>query len=193
MDHIYNKIHGWFSFPDMYNYILDNVTENFTFAEIGVWKGKSLSYFVVESINRQKTGKIFAIDHWNGSEEHISKDNWAYEKLLETENGLYEHFLSNIDPIKDYISVIRKSSIEASKDFSDNTFDAIFIDGSHDYDNVKADINVWYPKLKNGAIISGHDYNSGWPGVVDAVNEFAVQNNITIYRSSDSCWYTKIS
>lgn len=191
MDHIYNNIHGWFNFPEMYNFILDNIPENFTFAEIGVWKGKSLSYFVVESINRQKTGKIFAIDHWNGSEEHITKNNQAYEKLLETENGLYNDFLSNIEPIKNYISIIRKSSIEASKNFADNTFDAIFIDGSHDYDNVKADINAWYPKLKKGTIISGHDYDGNWPGVVNAVNEFATKNNLIIHISGGSCWYAK--
>lgn len=51
------------------------------------------------------------------------------------------------------------------------TFDFIFIDGCHAYAEVKADIEGWLPFLRQGGVMSGHDY---WPrnvGVMEAVEE----------------------
>lgn len=49
-------------------------------------------------------------------------------------------------------------------------FDLIFIDGGHKYEDVKQDIEVCWPKLKNGGIMAFHDYG-GWPGVTKAIDE----------------------
>ena len=56
------------------------------------------------------------------------------------------------------VTKIRKLSMAAVNDFEDESLDAIYIDGNHRYDSVCNDINKWMPKLKNGGIISGHDY-----------------------------------
>lgn len=60
--------------------------------------------------------------------------------------------------------------------------DFLFIDGCHSYEAVKADIEGWYPHVRDGGVILGHDYrtkSSGldgfiweFPGVAKAVNEF---------------------
>lgn len=49
------------------------------------------------------------------------------------------------------------TSEEASKLYKNESFDAIFIDGDHTYNFVKQDIELWYPKLKTGGIMFGHD------------------------------------
>jgi len=47
--------------------------------------------------------------------------------------------------------------------------DVVYIDGEHSYENVKQDILLWRDKCTT---LCGHDYNlTGWPGVVQAVNE----------------------
>jgi hypothetical protein len=46
-----------------------------------------------------------------------------------------------------------------------------FIDGSHEYEDVKADILAYLPKVKKGGILSGHDYDRIWAGVIQAVDE----------------------
>jgi predicted O-methyltransferase YrrM len=58
--------------------------------------------------------------------------------------------------------------------------DLIFVDGGHDYEEVKADIEAWYDKIWVGGIIAFHDYgfketdgSEQWPGVRRAVDEFA--------------------
>lgn len=58
---------------------------------------------------------------------------------------------------------------------ADGSLDFVFIDGMHDYESVKQDIEDWTPKVRKGGIVSGHDYyesKSGKLGVVKAVDEF---------------------
>ncbi len=51
-------------------------------------------------------------------------------------------------------------------------FDMIFVDAMHDYENVKADIERWWPRVKSGGIMAFHDYGHGdFPGVKLAVDE----------------------
>ena len=49
--------------------------------------------------------------------------------------------------------------------------DFVFIDAQHDYDSVKKDIEIWTPKLKPGGLLSGHDYQPNFKGVIQAVDE----------------------
>ena len=36
--------------------------------------------------------------------------------------------------------------------------DAIYIDANHTYEAAKQDIELWYPKVRKGGMICGHDY-----------------------------------
>ena len=78
------------------------------------------------------------------------------------------------------------TSEEASKHFENESLDFVFIDGLHDYESVKNDISYWYPKVKVGGIISGHDYCAGW-GVMPAVDEWCTSNNYKI-EVDGVCW-----
>lgn len=187
MQHIYQQIQGWFDFEDLYNYIIDKLSNNFVFAEIGVWKGQSLSYFVVESLNQNKLGTIYAVDHWQGSPEHLSPTSPFYEPLLiDNPDGLFDHFINNIKPIQDYITIIKKPSSEAAQDIPNNFLDAIFIEANHSYDAVTTDLNLWMPKLKNNGIFCGHDYS--WGSVKSAVHDFAQSNKLSINGISQRSW-----
>jgi predicted O-methyltransferase YrrM len=65
-------------------------------------------------------------------------------------------------------------SIEASKQYEDESLDFVFIDASHEYEFVKADILTWLPKVKKGGWIGGHDFTPNDPptnGVDTAVKE----------------------
>jgi hypothetical protein len=43
---------------------------------------------------------------------------------------------------------------------------------------VKADILAWMPLLKEGGVMAGHDYDPGWPGVVQAVQELVPNHRV---------------
>src|SRR3990167_310454 len=53
--------------------------------------------------------------------------------------------------------------------------DFLFIDGGHDYEQVKADIEAWSDKVSGK--IAFHDYGS-WPGVTQAVDEAIEQGKL---------------
>ena len=70
--------------------------------------------------------------------------------------------------------------------YNNERYDLIYIDGSHEYIDIKEDIINFKKLLKGNGIICGHDYNSSCPGVIKAVNEIFGKENIKIY--SDSSW-----
>lgn len=69
-------------------------------------------------------------------------------------------------------------------------FDLIYIDGDHSYESAFRDINQSLPYIVDGGFISGHDYNSMTPGVIEAVNKIFKSNDVEVY--SDSSWIIKI-
>jgi hypothetical protein len=163
MEHFYQDTIGedWFTYPNLYSSVPTYFGEGAKFVEVGVWKGRSVSYLAVEVINANKNQKIYTVDTWAGSEEHIDPFNVNFNpELLNNPDWLYNLYSQNIEPVKDIITSIRKPSLEAVNDFEDESLDFVFIDAAHDYENVKADILAWLPKLKKTGILAGHDY---WP------------------------------
>lgn len=163
----WDSIQGWFDYPQFYDAVADLVNDHSIVVEVGVWKGKSISYLVDAFMRRQKNNvKFFAVDHWSGHDQH--PPNTVYG----TCSSIFDEFCNSMSilGIKDKIETIITESHEGAKSFADNSVDFVFIDASHDYDACKKDINAWLPKVKVGGIIAGHDYGS-WPGVTQAVKE----------------------
>jgi hypothetical protein len=47
----------------------------------------------------------------------------------------------------------------------------IYIDASHEHQEVAADIRGWWRQLRSGGVMVGDDYTTVWPGVIRAVEE----------------------
>lgn len=181
MNHIYDLPEfgeDWFTYPNLYKSMVEKFSSGSKFVEVGSWKGKSAAYLAVEIINSKKDISLDCVDTWKGSFEHT---NDFYVKS----NSLYELFIKNTSSLSYVINPIRMDSISASKIYKDNSIDFVFIDASHEYDNVKEDISSWFPKVKFGGIIAGHDYKYGWKDVDKAVDEFFMNK---IILSSEACW-----
>ena len=179
MDHYYSNITGAFTFPNLYYSAVCDFN-NAKFVEIGCDKGQSFSFLGVEIINQNKNIELYAVDTWG---DNIVSWNSSDE--------IYNTFLKNISPIQevlnDKIKIIRSYSVEASTKFEDKSLDFIFIDACHEYECVIVDLNAWFPKLKPGGWIAGHDYYAGHYGVEKAVNEFFYGNMDKLY-SQEYCW-----
>jgi hypothetical protein len=187
MDYFNYSIEDQCDFYDIYDFILHRMPHNFRFAEVGVGKGKSLAFFVAHSLHLQKRGQIFAIDSWTGFKENMNPESSFFESALQDNpNGLYELFLKNISPVRGLITIIRKSPTSAVRTFDNNSFNAIFIKTSHDYEEVLKDLIAWHPKKMSDGIFCGHDYNS--PGIKKAVDEFALSNNLKSSLIDNTSW-----
>lgn len=185
MEHFYHLPHmgeDWFTYPTLYSTMVGKFPTGSHFVEVGSWKGKSSAYMAVEIANSGKNIKFDCVDTWQGSEEHT--------QIEEIVNGtLYETFINNILPAKDIINPVRMDSSKAASLYEDESLDFVFIDADHSYEGVKRDIIAWMPKVKNGGILSGHDY--GWSSVSQAVNDvFGVGNYADSWNNG--CWIKEI-
>lgn len=77
------------------------------------------------------------------------------------------------------IKWIHATSHAAIKKIPDNSIDFIYIDGDHRYEYVKFELEHSWKKLKSGGVIAGHDID--WPGVVQAIGEFTLHNNLKLH------------
>jgi glycosyltransferase involved in cell wall biosynthesis len=179
MNHIYNQPQFgevWFNYPNLYKSMVERFPSGSKFVEIGSWKGMSSAFLAVEIANSNKDIDFYCVDTWEGSVEH--------EQYGIDTSSLYDTFLDNMSPLQKYYKAIRAQSLQAVKQFEDKSLDFIFIDASHEYEDVREDIIAWIPKLKEGGVIAGHDYiNNDFPGVKKAVHE--VLSNIKVI---DTCW-----
>ena len=103
------------------------------------------------------------LSNWGGT--LYSLDVWAeidYNEYRDDSNRKPEDTLHKvIDNVKGYENrnvLIRTTSEYGSTMFPDEYFDFVYIDANHKYEYVKKDIEYWYPKIKKGGMISGHDY-----------------------------------
>ena len=84
------------------------------------------------------------------------------------------------------VKLLQEHSALACKGIEDGSVDLLFIDGSHQYAGVKADIINYSPKVKDGGIFCGHDFQKCHPGVVQAVGEM-FGKNFRVFKDS-SIW-----
>ena len=117
--------------------------------EVGTFKGE----FSKEIVQRF-TGTLFMVDVWNElGDEYIDASNHK-----NFEGGVYGECMNNIKGFEDRGIMVRATSKKASELFEDNSLDFVYIDANHAYDFVKEDIQLWYPKVKSGGWVMGHDY-----------------------------------
>ncbi len=59
----------------------------------------------------------------------------------------------------------------------------------HSYEGVKRDIDLYFPKVKDGGVVGGHDFNKVHFGIHDAVMEFIKENKLKIYWGYYDDWW----
>jgi hypothetical protein len=96
--------------------------------------------------------------------------------------------LRKVDPYMERYNHIYEDSDDAVKMFDDESLDFVFIDGLHTYEQVLKDCKNYYPKIKNGGFIIGHDF-ARIQGVNKAVREFANSIGKEISNAKQDLWY----
>jgi hypothetical protein len=184
MEHFYQKVEGWFNYPDMFAYAVQHAPQEAHFVEIGTWKGQSSAFLAVEIINSGKKIKLDCIDNFTGSViepgQMLDRDNQA--------GRLYDVFVNNMKPVEGHYTAIQGDSAETASLYQDESLDFVFIDASHDYESIKKDITAWFPKVKIGGLFGGHDYAQPYPGIIRAVNGLLSKEKVQVFPST--CWFT---
>ena len=115
--------------------------------EIGCYEGQA-SVWILENTKADLT----VIDTFKGSKEHDP----------EFEGTLFARFSSNIEPYKDRVKVITGMSRDGLRALpAKETYDFIYIDGSHQASDVLEDAILAFPLLKINGMIIFDDYTWG--------------------------------
>ena len=113
--------------------------------------------------------------------------DWNGNNLNEREQ-VYNRFVERLKGYVNRFSLYRKYSDDIHQILGDESFDLIFIDGLHEYNQLTKDCANYYPKLKEGGIFAGHDYNA-IAGVRQAADEFAAKVGREIHITECDVWY----
>lgn len=161
--------------------------------ELGVQKGE----FSKRLLSTWTGKKLFLIDCWEKQNNYDDIANVSSQEQIQN----YNTTVKNVSEFSKRTKIIKKFSADAANDFEDNFFDFIYLDGDHSYEGVKKDLEIWYPKLKNGGLFCGHDFIDGKVqntetgqylgdfGVKSAVLEFARNYGYEVSKSLCSSWY----
>ncbi len=155
-DYAANNIAGWMSFAEQL-FLFENARNMESVIELGSWKGKS-----THALLSSKCPKVVAVDTWKGSQ-------FEPEAHAEAASGsVFADFKKNVGHFTN-LEIIEGDINDVVNTIPDKSFDMVFIDAGHTYEEVKNDIRKWKGKAR--ILLCGHDYVSGWPGVIQAVDE----------------------
>jgi hypothetical protein len=96
-------------------------------------------------------------------------------------------------------TILVLSSVVAATCFEDGQCDFVFLDADHSYTGVRTDITVWWPKIRPGGWLCGHDYG-GWTyvgperekryfGVKHAADEAAERLDVALTPDADYTFF----
>jgi len=146
--------------------------------EVGVNKGKYSKWLchVIKGL------KLFLVDNYP-----IYEDFGYYADPVR-QKACYEE--AKVRLKKYNCEWINKSSMEAIKDFVDNSLDFVYIDANHHYEYVVEDIAKWHDKVKPGGIVSGHDYSDHMFEVKAAVDGWIKSRKIKpLFVTHHNNWF----
>ncbi|WP_437798408.1 class I SAM-dependent methyltransferase [Sorangium sp. So ce693] len=179
-------IQGWFSEEDGLSYrALVRPIRGGAMVEVGSWKGLSTAY--VGRLAAKNGVALHCVDTWGGSSDKYAD---RYRAMLAAED-VPGAFRANMAALGIQPDVLRMASTDAAARFADASLDLVFLDGSHDRAAVLADLEAWWPRLKPGAVLAGHDHNEDHAGVMEAVAHFMSRAGRAIELGADSVWWAR--
>ena len=138
--------------------LIKTFEKKITVLEIGTWFGEGSTKIFLK--NLKPNSKLILLDIW---EPYVSKDDLANSQastaLMNQVGSLaLSNLLRNISKYPSIDTTVIKSGNNSLSLLKENTFDFIYIDGSHYYETVKNDIDIAKKLInKKFGIICGDD------------------------------------
>ncbi len=145
------------------------------------------------------------LSKWTLCTNYKLVDLWAHQKnykdIANVDDSKHNEFLleakERLKKWEDKIEYFKMYSTEAAKKIEKESVDFIYIDARHDYCGAMQDLEHYWPLLKPGGVMAGHDYNENnevrgqdWGicedgtrndrAVKGAVNDFFIPKGLTI-------------
>jgi len=166
------NLQGWGGDRPIFERVLSEFRRS-VLIEVGTWKGASVLHMRSVARRLDLETAFICVDTWLGSAEHWSKPE--PRPHLRLEGGfptLYREFIVNVlaEGAVDDVYPLPLSSAAAARTLAKLgvTADVLYLDAAHEEEEVLLDLNLYWPLVRPGGAMFGHDYN--WPGVKKAVD-----------------------
>jgi len=136
--------------------------------EVGSWVGYTATLLLDEFPNLS----LQCVDTFEGSPDDVTSEIKRRAAILKDDECIIQSlFQKNTARFKGRVGAYAGTSKEAAE-VLDGGVDFVFIDAGHSYEDCKADIETWLPKIREGGLLIGHDYGTDtFEGVQKAVDE----------------------
>jgi hypothetical protein len=169
-------------------YVQKKLGADTTGVEVGVWDGGN-AQAILEFI---KPKKLYLIDPWmlypgfikELEEMKFGEEYFKQEKFDKIYGIVVDRFKDN-----NAVEVMRGMSEDRVKEFKDESVDWAYIDGSHHTEYVYKDLVNWWPKIKKGGVLCGHDFL--FPGIPPALEQFSKETGVTVWPHGSDWWINK--
>ena len=143
-------------------------------AEIGVLHGG----FSLLALEYAKPKEYHMIDCWKHQTGDYAVDpsNYSQAEMNKMYKSVKDKFqkYERGDGVFPDVHIHREYSLNAAKTFKFGYFDWVYIDANHTYKAAVEDLAAWWPKVRPGGYLAGHDYHTkaAWVEVKKAVDQF---------------------
>ncbi len=150
-----------------------------TGAEVGVRDG----FFSEVLLDRWTGARLISVDPWREflTDDYVDVSNVEQEDH-EANLATTRARLARFGPRSE---IRRATSAEAAAAIADGSLDFAYLDARHDRAAVTEDLEAWWPKVRPGGVLAGHDYvdglfTAGEFGVKSAVDGFFAAQGVRV-------------
>lgn len=183
MDHFFQDVPGWCDFADYYRAVVASLPDGAHLVEVGVWQGQSTAALGVEIANSGKALRLDVVDWFKGSPDEGPQGAVGLPDLR-------SRFEAHVAPVRSFIrEIIEAPSVEAARRYTPASLDFVWLDASHHGEDVLADLTAWWPLVKPGGILAGHD--ADWASVQAALLPWAELAGVEVEAVSARSWQVR--
>lgn len=186
---------GWGSEDPNFEVVLHQ-TKPHLVVEVGSWLGASACHMasILQQMNlTPHDWEIVCVDTWLGSSEmwkdKSDQTRYGQLNLVKGYPSIYYQFIQNIvnSGWRSHITPCPMPSLQAARFLKsyDVHPDVVYLDASHDYEDVLADLRAWYPLTKD--VIFGDDLYT-FMDVHKALEQFCNETGITYREVGGRQW-----
>ena len=155
-----------------------------TALELGVRKG----HFSEHLLKHWTGNRLISVDPWEAApaDDYVDIANVSQDE----HDSNYAETLRRLARFGPRSSVWRCDGARASERLHPETLDFVYLDARHDRASVTEDLETWWPIVRPGGVIAGHDYldgvlPAGVFGVRGAVDEFFAARGLGVHGTVD--------
>jgi len=148
-------------------------------AEIGTCSGKN----AIAMLTEMNIERLYCID------SYPNYIDGPFVRGKEVQLNYYREMFFNLRLYLPKITFVTRDSVFAASLFQDGFFDFVYVDGFHSEYQCTKDSEAWWPKVKIGGVLGGHDIGHvDFPGVAKAVEKFSKKHNVKFMTGEGSDW-----